>query len=123
MKNEAAEATARRLRVSALRGRVKLPLEFRRGQAADLVAWGGNTNQERFQALCSGVEKCSLSSRSLSNRSTTADAGLHLSRVFSVGRVVLIMGVLFVFVASSARGAIWSLFEKLAAQMVYHKKN
>jgi hypothetical protein len=33
----------------------------------------------------------SLSLRSISNRSTTAGSGLHLSRVFSVGRVVLIM--------------------------------
>jgi voltage-gated potassium channel Kch len=33
----------------------------------------------------------SLSLRSISSRSTTAGSGLYLSRVFSVGRVVLIM--------------------------------
>jgi len=33
----------------------------------------------------------SLSLRSISSRSTTAGSGLHQSRVFSVGRVVLIM--------------------------------
>lgn len=33
----------------------------------------------------------SLSLRSIRSRSTTAGSGLHLSRVFSVGRVVLIM--------------------------------
>jgi formylglycine-generating enzyme required for sulfatase activity len=55
VKNEAAEASARGVLVPALLDRVKLPLEFRRRQAADLVGWDGNPNQEGFQTLCSGV--------------------------------------------------------------------
>ena len=41
--------------VPALIDRVKLPLEFRRRQTADLVGWDGDTSQEGFQALFNGV--------------------------------------------------------------------
>ena len=55
VKNEAAVAAERGVLVPALIDRVKLPLEFRRRQTADLVGWEGNTSQEGFQALCNGV--------------------------------------------------------------------
>jgi hypothetical protein len=34
---------------------IKLPLEFRRKQTADLVGWDGAPSHEGFQALCDGV--------------------------------------------------------------------
>jgi hypothetical protein len=55
VKNEAAVAAERGVLVPALIERVKLPLEFRRRQTADLIGWEGNTSQEGFQALCNGV--------------------------------------------------------------------
>ena len=55
VKNEAAVAAERGVLVPALIDRVKLPLEFRRRQTADLVGWDGNTGHEGLQALCNGV--------------------------------------------------------------------
>jgi hypothetical protein len=55
VKNEAALAAEREVLVPALIERVKLPLEFRRKQTADLVGWDGDAGHEGFQALCTGV--------------------------------------------------------------------
>jgi len=55
VKNEAAAGAERGVLVPALIDRVKLPIEFRRRQTADLAGWEGNTSQEGFQALCNGV--------------------------------------------------------------------
>jgi hypothetical protein len=55
VKNEAALAAERGVLVPALIERVKLPLEFRRKQTADLVGWDGDAAHEGFQALCTGV--------------------------------------------------------------------
>src|SRR5262249_44720341 len=35
--------------------RVKIPLEFRRKQTADLVGWTGDATHEGFQGLCAGI--------------------------------------------------------------------
>ena len=55
VKNEAAAGAERGVLVPALIDRVKLPIEFRRRQTADLAGWEGNTSQEGFQALCTGI--------------------------------------------------------------------
>ncbi|WP_332741858.1 toll/interleukin-1 receptor domain-containing protein [Hydrogenophaga sp.] len=55
VKNEAAAASERGVLVPALMDNVKLPLEFRRKQAADLLGWQGNELHPGFQALCQGV--------------------------------------------------------------------
>jgi TIR domain-containing protein len=55
VKNEAAAAAERGVLVPALIDRVKLPLEFRRKQAADLVGWEGDPSHNGFQALCDGI--------------------------------------------------------------------
>ena len=55
VKNEAAAAAERGVLVPALIDAVKLPLEFRRRQAADLVGWGGDPSHGGFQALCDGI--------------------------------------------------------------------
>ena len=41
--------------VPALIGSVKLPLEFRRKQTADLIGWDGEPSHSGFQALCEGI--------------------------------------------------------------------
>ena len=55
VKNEAAVAAERGVLVPALIDNVKLPLEFRRKQTADLVGWQGDEAQAGFQGLCQGV--------------------------------------------------------------------
>ena len=55
VKNEAAAAAERGVLVPGLIERVKLPLEFRRKQTADLVDWTGGSSHEGFQALCAGI--------------------------------------------------------------------
>lgn len=55
VKNEAAVAAERGVLVPALIDGVRLPLEFRRKQTADLVNWHGETGHAGLQALCEGV--------------------------------------------------------------------
>lgn len=55
VKNEAGVAGERGVLVPALIDNVKLPLEFRRKQAADLVGWDGDASHEGFQMLCASV--------------------------------------------------------------------
>jgi hypothetical protein len=55
VKNEAAAAAERGVLVPASIERVKIPLEFRRKQTADLVDWTGDTTHEGFQGLCAGI--------------------------------------------------------------------
>jgi len=55
VKNEAASAAERQVLVPALLDDVKIPLEFRRRQTANLLEWEGNASHEGFQALREGV--------------------------------------------------------------------
>lgn len=55
VKNEAAVASERGVLVPAIIDTVKLPLEFRRKQTADLTDWKGEPSHSGFQALCEGV--------------------------------------------------------------------
>lgn len=55
VKNEAAVASERGVLVPAIIESVKLPLEFRRKQTADLIDWKGEPSHSGFQALCEGV--------------------------------------------------------------------
>ncbi len=55
VKNEAAVAAERGILVPATIESVKLPLEFRRRQTADLSDWNGEPSHGGFQALCEGV--------------------------------------------------------------------
>jgi hypothetical protein len=55
VRNEAAVASERGVLVPAVIESVKLPLEFRRKQTADLIGWNGDLSHRGFQALCEGV--------------------------------------------------------------------
>jgi len=55
VKNEAALASERGVLVPAALTGVKLPLEFRNKQTADLTNWNGDSSHSGFQALCEGV--------------------------------------------------------------------
>ncbi|NVN90237.1 MAG: TIR domain-containing protein [Desulfuromonadales bacterium] len=69
VKNEAASAAERGILVPALIDSVKIPLEFRRKQTADLTGFDGDTSHNGFQALCDGI--------------TTAITGVATSRDIS----------------------------------------
>jgi hypothetical protein len=55
VKNEAAAAAERDVLVPAAIDKVKLPLEFRRRQTADLTHWKGESAHGGFHALCEGL--------------------------------------------------------------------
>lgn len=55
VKNEAAAAAERGVLVPALISDVKIPLEFRRRQTANLIDWEGDTSSEGLLALREGV--------------------------------------------------------------------
>jgi len=55
VKNEAGVASERGVLLPATIESVKLPLEFRRKQTADLIDWQGDPSHSGFQALCEGV--------------------------------------------------------------------
>jgi TIR domain len=55
VKNEAAAAAERDVLVPAAIDKVRLPLEFRRRQTADLTRWKGESAHGGFHALCEGV--------------------------------------------------------------------
>lgn len=55
VKNEASHAAERGVLVPAFIEDVKLPLEFRRKQTADLIGWEGDPSHAGFHALCEGI--------------------------------------------------------------------
>jgi len=55
VKNEASVAVERGVLVPALIDEVKLPLEFRRKQTADLTGWQGDPLHGGLQSLCEGI--------------------------------------------------------------------
>jgi hypothetical protein len=57
VRNEAAVGAERGVLVPAMIEPVKLPLEFRRKQTADLSGWQGEAEHAGFASLCAGVWK------------------------------------------------------------------
>jgi hypothetical protein len=55
VKNEAAAAAERGVLVPALLDEIRIPLEFRRKQTANLARWKGDPKHEGFKDLCDGV--------------------------------------------------------------------
>jgi hypothetical protein len=56
VKAEAAEANDRGVLVPVLLEDVRLPLEFRRIEAADLIGWTGQTNHDGFRGLVKALD-------------------------------------------------------------------
>ena len=55
VKVEAAEAAKRRIMIPALLEETTIPLEFRRLQAADLIAWDGSDEHPGFRSLLGSI--------------------------------------------------------------------
>src|SRR5262245_20863369 len=89
VKNEAAVASERSVLVPALIDNVKLPLEFRRKQTADLRGWNGDPSHGGFQALCEGIAaKADISGVSAPHQATTPPGlGLRWNHRCTLGAI------------------------------------
>jgi hypothetical protein len=98
VKNEAAVAAQRGVLVPVLIDSVKVPLEFRRKQTADLIGWDGSSSYSGFQALCEALEGTTTSDPATPHGSPT-----RLDRRIRWGRtwmLVAIAGIIVVSVSS-----------------------
>jgi len=57
VKTEAAEAAARKILVPALIDEVRLPIEFKRIQSANLVNWNADASDTEFQSLLAAISR------------------------------------------------------------------
>jgi hypothetical protein len=88
VRNEAAAAAERDVLVPALIDHVKLPLEFRRKQTADLTDWNGDPSHEGFQALCEGIAAKAFISGVAPPQSTTPPGlGFRSNRRWILGAI------------------------------------
>jgi TIR domain len=91
VKNEAAVAAERGVLVPALIDNIKLPLEFRRKQTADLVGWDGTPSHEGFQALCDGVAtKANITGVAQRQPTTPPRRGFRWHRRWTLGATTAI---------------------------------
>jgi hypothetical protein len=101
VKNEAATASERGVLIPVMIDDVKLPLEFRRRQTADLIGWAGNTSSAGFQALCTGIAAIvALPSPSLVDSTARTDSRFRRNQTRAVTWVaaiaVLLAGAVYV---------------------------
>jgi hypothetical protein len=96
VKNEAAVAAERGVLVPAMIDNVKLPLEFRRKQTADLVDWDGDPSHEGYQALCEGVAALTATPAGVVPLQATVRPGTsrRWNRRWTLGALVLVVVVL-----------------------------
>jgi hypothetical protein len=88
VKNEAAVASERGVLIPALIDNVKLPLEFRRKQTADLTGWNGDPSHGGFQALCEGIAaKANISSVAPRRSTTPPGLGFRWNRRWTLGAI------------------------------------
>jgi len=92
VRNEAAVAAERGVLVPALLDTVKLPLEFRRKQAADLIGWDGDPSHGGFQALCDGIAtKATPGNRGAPSQSSPSlRAGFRPKRRWILGAIAVL---------------------------------
>ena len=101
VKNEAAVAAERGVLIPAIIGGVKLPLEFRRRQAAELGGWKGDPSHSGFQALCEGITTVVGNSRLHRPVPRVQSARRNSRRAWAVAAIaVIVVGVLL---------GVWSL--------------
>lgn len=107
VKNEAAVAAERGILVPALIDDIKLPLEFRRRQTANLVNWNGDPSHSGFLALCDGIAlKAADAGTALPRQAgRPASSGFRLTRP-------LILSAVAVLAIASAAGVYWGLMRE-----------
>ncbi len=106
VKNEAAMAVERGVLVPAMIDSVKLPLEFRRKQAADMVGWDGDLSHAGFLALCDGVSaSANITYVASRHPPITPRGGFRWNRRWTLGAIMAIIVALSIAVY-------WSLHVK-----------
>ena len=101
VKNEAAVAAERGVLVPALIDNVKLPLEFRRKQTADLIGWDGAPSHGGFQALCEGVAtKANITGVARGQPTAPSPRGFRWHRRWTLGAaaVIAIVGLITILI-------------------------
>lgn len=111
VKNEAAVAAERGILVPALIDDVKLPLEFRRRQTADLINWDGEPTHGGFLALCDGIALKGAGAVTDSppqsvHPAPPAPTVVRPNRTWILGAIALLV------VMASAFGVYWGLMRK-----------
>jgi hypothetical protein len=111
VKNEAAVAAQRRVLLPVLLDDVKIPLEFRRKQTADLIGWDGDPSHRGLQALLEALRGARPEVQTLPASGTPRKAAWRLFPWMAAGGSGLVLGCLLTYLAvgSSAR------FEKPAS--------
>ena len=99
VKNEAAVAAERGVLIPALIENVKLPLEFRRKQTADLIGWDGNPSHSGFRAVCEGIATA-LGSPAPRQLPATSAGSSFWNRGWTIG-VIGAMAILVMLLALS----------------------
>ena len=80
VKNEASEAMDRRVLIPAvLDPGLKIPLEFRRVQAADLSRWQGESSTPEFELFCSAMPGAASGMRSRASSTVQRPSPLSLT--------------------------------------------
>lgn len=101
VKNEAAAAAQRGVLLPVNLDGVKLPLEFRRRQTADLAGWDGDPAHEGFQALIRGVHGLVGGTERHATLTTAEPVRPRKRRTYFIpilmGLVVLAVGAYLVF--------------------------
>jgi TIR domain len=93
VKNEASVAAERGVLVPASIDEVKLPLEFRRKQTADLIGWRGDPLHGGLQSLCEGIAAV-MGSETPHAPANRADLHSHWK---SGWRLAVIVGLIMAF--------------------------
>jgi hypothetical protein len=111
VKSEAAEAADKRILVPALIDRVKIPLQFRRFQAADLTAWTGAAGDAGFARLAASVGQLLGRSPAAAPPAIPPDGGVgkRFDRRWQMGAAaiaVLILAVVAVALLWNTAGAV-----------------
>lgn len=102
VKNEAAAAAERGVLVPAMIHRIKLPLEFRRRQTADLAGWSGDPDHDGFQSLCDGLT--AVMTGEMPPKTQGAKPPFHPKSWWRQGRWWITAGILALALAG---GAFW----------------
>lgn len=103
VKNEAASAAERGALVPALIENIKIPLEFRRKQTADLISFKGDAAHGGFQGLCEGISTIISAGTPAYKISPPPSSAPNKRRVlYALGALVLVVALgLGVYVASN----------------------
>jgi hypothetical protein len=107
VKNEAAAGAERGVLVPAMIEPVKLPLEFRRKQTADLSGWQGEAEHAGFVSLCAGVSRVLGEAGQRVEGAASRGAALPVKR--REGRRIAWMALLGVGVLLLGTLAVWRL--------------